>query len=61
MSDSTVLDPSLVTDWRKCCLCLTVKAEELKSPPSRYDVGEDRDGYIMIARNVPLFQEINKD
>ncbi|KAK4304447.1 hypothetical protein Pmani_023602 [Petrolisthes manimaculis] len=60
MTDSTVLSVSKVTDWQKCCLCQTIKGEELKSPPSRYKVTEDRDGYAMIARNVPLFKEINK-
>ena len=60
MTDSTVLSLSKVTDWQKCCLCQTVKGEELKSPPSRYEVTEDRDGYAMIARNVPLFKEINQ-
>jgi hypothetical protein len=48
------------TDWQKCCLCQSEKGEELKSPPSRYEASEDRDGYVMIARNVPLFKEINK-
>ena len=60
MSDLTVLASSTVTDWQKCCLCQTEKGEELKSPPSRYEVREDRDGYAVIARNVPLFKDINQ-
>ena len=60
MSDLTVLASSTVTDWQKCCLCQTEKGEELKSPPSGYEVREDRDGYAIIARNVPLFKDINQ-
>ena len=60
MSDLTGLASSSVTDWQKCCLCQTEKGEELKSPPSRYEASEDRDGYVMIARNVPLFKDINQ-
>lgn len=60
MADSTVLSISKETDWKKCCLCQTVKEENLKAPPSRYEVAQDKDGYAMIARNVPLFKEINQ-
>ena len=60
MSYLTVEASSTVTDWQKCCLCQTEKGKELISPPSRYEVREDRDGYAMIARNVPLFKDINQ-
>ena len=45
------------TDWRKCCLCQKKKNEELKAP--RAPQQEYRDGYAMIATNVPLFYAIN--
>ena len=54
------LPSSSKTDWQKCCLCQTEKEEQLKSPPSRYEASEDRDGYVMIGRNIPLFKEINQ-
>ena len=48
------------TDWSKCCLCQTHnKNEELKSPPIHYSCSNERDGYFMIATNLPLFQIIN--
>ena len=46
------------TDWSKCCLCQEVKKEDLKSSranPARR--GED--GYMSLARNVPLFHSMN--
>lgn len=47
------------TDWKKCCLCQEDKKNEnLKSPPTRYHT--DQDGYLMIARNIPLFHSINE-
>ena len=60
MSDLTSLASSSITDWNKCCLCQSEKGEALKSPPIRYETSEDQDGYSMIARNVPLFKEINQ-
>jgi len=45
------------TDWSKCCLCQEDKSEDLKSPPTHYSC--DRDGYRMIATNLPLFHAIN--
>ena len=48
------------TDWSKCCLCQTHnKNEKLKSPPIHYSCSNERDGYFMIATNIPLFQIIN--
>ena len=60
MSELNVLASPTATDWSKCCLCQTEKEEELKSPPTRYEAKGDRDGYVMIARNVPLFKDINR-
>ena len=60
MSELNVLASQTATDWSKCCLCQTEKEEELKSPPTRYEAKGDRDGYVMIARNVPLFKDINR-
>ena len=59
MSELNVLASPTATDWSKCCLCQTEK-EELKSPPTRYEAKEDRDRYVMIARNVPLFKDISR-
>lgn len=46
---------SRTTDWTKCCLCQLDKKEDLKSPqanPSK----RGHDGYVNLARNIPLFQ-----
>ena len=59
MSELNVLASPTATDWSKCCPFQTEKEEELKSPPTRYEAKLDRDGYVMIARNVPLFKDIN--
>ena len=45
------------TDWSKCCLCQSKTKEELKSPPVHYSCNSD--GYTMISRNIPLFQELD--
>ena len=60
MSDISPLASPPTTDWSKFCLCQSDKSEELKSPPSRYETSKDQDGYAMIARNDPLFKEINQ-
>ena len=60
MADETPLSSNLETDWRKCCLCQIDKDEDLKSPPTRYETNTDNDGYIMIARNIPLFHAIHQ-
>ena len=59
MSELNMLASPTATDWSKCCLCQTEK-EELKSPPTRYEAKEDRDRYVMIARNAPLFKDISR-
>ena len=46
-----------ITDWSKCCLCQSKTSEELKSPPVHYSCTSD--GYTMIAKNIPLFQELD--
>ena len=50
--------PIWKTDWIKCCLCQEDRAEELKSPPTRYAM--EQDGYSMIGKNIPMFQSINE-
>lgn len=60
MADSRPLSSNLETDWTKCCLCQIDKEEDLKSPPTRYETDRENDGYVMIARNIPLFHEIRQ-
>ena len=38
----------------------TRQKRKRSTPPIRYEGREDRDGYVMIATNVPLFKDINK-
>ena len=59
MEESELLAKSLQTDWKKCCLCQIDKNEDLKCPLARCSSDND-DEYTMIARNVPLFKEINR-
>jgi len=40
--------PRWKTDWTKCCLCQEDRADELKSPPTRYAM--EQDGYSMIGK-----------
>lgn len=47
------------TNWSLCCLCQKDKrGENLISPPSHHVL--DHDGYTMLARNIPMFSEINE-
>ena len=60
MADVRPLSSNLETDWSKCCLCQIDKDEDLKSLPTRYETDRDNDGYVMIARNIPLFHAIHQ-
>ena len=46
------------TDWTKCCLCQEVRKEDLKSPQAN-PARRGEDGYMSLARNIPLFHSIN--
>lgn len=46
------------TNWDKCCICQQDTKEKLIQP-SLFNREQDRAGYGNIARNVPLFYEIN--
>lgn len=46
------------TNWAKCCICQQDTKEKLIQP-SLFNREQDRAGYGNIARNVPLFYEIN--
>lgn len=60
MANVRPLSSNLETDWNKCCLCQIDKDEDLKSPPTRYETDRDNDGYVMLARNIPLFNGIHQ-
>ena len=48
------------TDWGKCCLCQTDKpGEDLKQPIPGHG-RPDQDGYLILATNIPPFQELNQ-
>ena len=49
---------SVKTDWMKCCLCQEEEKEKLISPPTSITLEED--GYTNIAKNIPLFHNINE-
>ena len=57
MTSSNPVKSRWQTNWSKCCLCQEDKSEDLQSPPIRYLC--DRDGYVMIVTNLPLFHAIN--
>jgi len=46
------------TNWTKCCICQQDTKEKLIQP-NLFNREQDRAGYGNIARNVPLFYEIN--
>ena len=60
MANVRPLSSNLETDWNKCCLCQIDKDEDLKSPTTRYETDRDNDGYVMLARNIPLFNGIHQ-
>ena len=49
--------PRWKTDWTKCCLCQEDRDEKLTCP-TRY--GIEQSGYILVGKNVPMFQSINE-
>ena len=58
MSNTTISNAK--TDWGKCCLCQTNKSgEDLKQPIPSHD-RPNQDGYLMLATNIPPFQELNQ-
>ena len=57
--DANPILSSRKTNWSLCCLCQKDKrGEHLTSPPSHHVL--DHDGYTMLARNIPMFSEINE-
>ena len=46
------------TNWDRCFICQQVTKEKLIQP-SLFNREHDRTGYDTIARNIPLFHEIN--
>ena len=47
------------TNWNMYCLCQKDKSgEEVKSPPSHH--APEQDGNTMLARNIPIFSELNE-
>ena len=46
------------TDWTKCSLCQEVKKEDRKFPQANPARRGD-DGYINLAKNIPLFHSLN--
>ena len=48
------------SDWDKCCLYQTDRpGENLKQPIPGHG-RPDQDGYLMLATNIPPFQELNQ-
>lgn len=48
------------TDWSRCCLCQEDKKNEGLTSLSASNNHPDHDGYVMIATNVPLFEELGE-
>lgn len=57
---SNLINVSSQINWKKCCLCQTDKNEALQSPPTHYLCEPEKDGYAMLAKNIPLFEAINQ-
>lgn len=58
MAEANVISANRKTNWSLCCLCQKDKrGEGLTSTPSHH--APEHDGYKMLARNIPMFSEIN--